>query len=298
MKTLLTLLTAACASLLMSCTYGMNEVFDHGTDVEGRVGALVDITGPSVSGSTYSFVVLSDVHRGKEEDMLFSSKERYDDAFFEKVRATTPLPSFCICLGDIADHGWSKELDEYNEFVARINETLGAAAGENKVLSVLGNHDVYNEGWESWKERIYPHTSFYRFNIGAFNYYVTDSASGSIGMEQYKKLKEAMKNDNKPKIVCSHYAVFGTQNFFSNYYTTQNTEESDLLLTLYAQTNTRLILAGHMHEYHTTRFTSQMEEVLVPGYFDKAGYVIITVDDNTATIYDSGPIYFHSMPGQ
>ena len=264
-----------------SCGYGFLTVLDHGQSVEERVGDLADIPASAVSGSTYSFLVITDVHFG-------NSKSRHDDAFISCLQSKiadgsiNPAPSFAVCLGDIADHGNRSEFVSFNNLVSRIENIVGG-----KVYSVVGNHDLYNEGWDDFEALVYPNNSFYRFAINNISYYFLDTGSGSMGKAQFNKFKSAMASDSHYKIVCTHYPVYGTSDFFSSYYSLQNTLEADQLITILKNCKAIAYLSGHMHAEHSTNFGT-FTEYVVPAYLSNGKFAVMTVNEaNHSATYKS-----------
>ena len=275
-----------CAAFFcMSCEYGVDQVLDHGDNVTERVTELTEITTesdlPSVTnGAKYSFVAFSDVHFGN------TSYDRRDDYFFAKLRevkaqysATAPF-KFAICLGDVADHGWNSEFSSYSDFM----DTVGGIV-DGKVYTVVGNHDLFNDGWNSFKKIVWPYTSFYRFQVGGnFTFYFTDSGSGSMGPNQFKMLKKAMEKDERSKVLCSHYAIYATEEYFWNYYTMQNTMETDSLIKLCNNEKVVLSLAGHIHSNHSNGESKLgFKEEIPAAYVSDYTFLVVTIDDSKRT---------------
>lgn len=267
------LFLAVLMSVFFSCGYGAYQVLDHGESVEEREDALKDFPAPEVSGSRYSFLIITDVHFGKP-------KTRRDSTFLSVLQAKiasgeiSPAPSFGVCLGDIADHGERSEYVDYNRFLVNVEGILGG-----KVYSIIGNHDLYNNGWDDFEDLVYPNTSFYRFVINNISYYFLDSGSGSLGKEQFNRFKSAMTSDPNYKIVCSHYTVYGTSDFFQSYYSTQNTLEADQLITILKKNRAIAHIAGHMHANHHTNFGT-FTEYVVPAYLSNESFAVMTVDES------------------
>lgn len=269
------LLFIVCFSIsCLSCSYGFHEVLDHGPSVEERLCTLTDISASAVSGSTYSFLIVTDVHFG-------NFKTRHDDDFFSVLQAKiadgsiSPAPSFAVCLGDIADHGERSEFVSYNNFVSRIEGITGG-----KVYSVVGNHDLYNSGWDHYEDLVYPNVDFYRFVINNISYYFLDSGSGSLGKQQFNMFKSAMASDPNYKIICNHYPAYGTSDFFASYYSLQNTLEADQLLTILKKCKAIAYLSGHMHAEHSTNFGS-FTEYVVPAYLSNGKFAVMTVNESS-----------------
>ncbi|MCR5763168.1 MAG: metallophosphoesterase [Treponema sp.] len=274
LKRFLSLIFIPVSLSFFSCSYGFQKFLDHGESVEERLCDLTDITAASVSGSPYSFLIITDVHFG-------NSKSRRDDDFINVLQSKindgtiSPAPSFAVCLGDIADHGKRSEYEQYNNFASRIEGIIGG-----KVYNVVGNHDLYNNGWDEYEELIYPYVNFYRFSIGSISYYFLDTGSGSMGKPQFNSFKSAMANDSNYKIVCTHYPAYGTSDFFASYYSLQNTLEADQVLTLLKESNVIAYLSGHMHAEHHTNFGS-FTEYVVPAFLSNEKFAVMTVNESS-----------------
>ncbi len=261
--------------VLMACEEGMYKVLDHGDDVTEREPYISIITAPAVSGNSYTFIAVSDLHFGN------STYSHNDNDFYTKLSSLSPAPSFCVCLGDICQTGSKSQYDNYQEWVNKVNNILG---GGNKVFTVVGNHDLYNNGWDNFKKMIYPNTSLYHFVCGGMSFYFTDTASGSMGKGQYNMIKSMMNGDPYPKIVCTHYPVYGTSNFFQNYYSMQNTEETDHLITLFHDKNVKAYLCGHMHPSTMYNNNLGFREYVLPSYADQNKFAIITVNNGNVSV--------------
>ena len=178
--------------ILCSCNYGLYTLLFDEDSVDDRVSSITVLSGTDIpnvgNSSVYSFVVFTDPHFG-------ASFKRYDAAFLTWYENQLSLsderfrPRFAVCLGDCADGGKSSEYDEYNSLINKII-TLGNEAfsiSNYHVYSSIGNHDLYNSGYENYKEKVYPYKTYYKFSISsdssdnAFSYFFLDSANGTLG---------------------------------------------------------------------------------------------------------------------
>ncbi len=257
---------------------GLFKVFSHGDSVYERVDSLEEVPAPSptVSDGKFAFLLVSDVHFGNE------SYSRRDEAFFEKLQelkdTLNPPPSFCVCLGDVVENGdVESEWKDYKAWCERVEGLIG-----NKVYTTTGNHDLYNEGWDFFEEYAYPYTGFFHFETQGFSFYFLDTGSGSMGSKQYDLFTDKAESDDKPKIICTHYPVYGTAKFFQDYYTLQNTEEADSLITFFENNNVKLYLSGHMHALHENELGS-FTELVIPCFADNHKFAIVTVNTNENT---------------
>ena len=265
--------------LFTSCGYGVDEAFYRPAPVADRASSIYELPeadAPKITGDEYTIAVFSDIHFGKpdetrhEEDFL---------AWLEKMKAEGTLPAFCICLGDIADHGKDSEFAEYEAFTKKIEAILGTG----KVYGVLGNHDLYNTGWKNYQNRVFPYKSLYHFKTKTFSWYCIDSASGSLGKKQYNLLENAFKNDPSPKIVLSHIPVYGNPLNNMGYFTFQNSYEADMVITLFIKSNVRVLLTGHIHTANKNYFNDCME-LTVPPITKDNKWTVLTINENSATV--------------
>lgn len=275
--------------LIPSCSleeYGLEQAFYRRMSVETRATGLRIL--PSELSSLvpaekdeYDVLIITDVHFGNENKG--KNGPRREDDWFAKITEgavgsrIVDNVAFAICLGDVADHGREDEFRKFKETIEdRLSEITTAKAPNGiRMYNVVGNHDLYNSGWDQWSRYCYPGTSFYKFETGSFSWYFIDSASGTLGGYQYDTLKAAMTSDPKRKLVFSHVPIFA-DDFL--YFTMQNTEERNLLISLCARTGAKLFIDGHTHQDRTTDFGKFVERN-IPGFLEKYGYAILHVDE-------------------
>ncbi|MFA6856010.1 MAG: metallophosphoesterase [Treponema sp.] len=259
--------------LLSSCAYGINDLFGREDSVRTRAESLTQLKIPaSVSGSdvSYTVAVITDVHFGADKS------RNVDDAFLswlDNLKETSGFPKFVLCLGDVAEHGYESEIADYNTFCSKIRKY------NIEVYSILGNHDLYNGGWQYWKKIIKPETSFYHFKTNNFSWYFLDTGNGTLGSHQYSVLIDALENDNAPKVICMHYPLYAQGHF---YFCLQDSIERNLLIAYFADSNVRLVLDGHTHQYNYTDLG--FIEYNVPGFLEKGRWALVKVDESAGTV--------------
>ncbi len=284
MKKSILILSSLLVILSISCKYGIGEAFYRKNGINKRIENIKELDNPIPEevGSKYTILMMSDVHFG-------SSQKRNDDEFIEKfkelcsVEDVTLRPRFAVNVGDVTEIASAEEYDSFLKVTSKMKEIAYEKMGidDFKVYSITGNHDLYNDGWELYKTKLYPGTSFYSFHTGKgdkkIGWYFLDSGDGSLGKKQLNYLKTAMNNDDSKKIVYSHYPLYENSVF---YYTFQNTEERDILLNLFNKRNVALVFAGHFHtgwEYDYGNF----KEIGVRGYLDRRNVTLLTVNHET-----------------
>ena len=229
----LTILIVLFSLCFVTCKYGLGEGFYRKNPVKSRANALKELNDETTQnllsslGSKYDVLLISDLHFGKDES---SQHERALFDWLDSLSADK-RPSFCINLGDTADHGLSEEYDSYLVFQEQLRSKLKSPV----VFNVLGNHDLFNSGWSSWKEKMYPNMSFYHFETNNVSWYFLDSGSGTLGERQVEILSDAIKHDSKQKIISLHYPLYGDKiDALMSHDSLQDEHETDMLFTLFA----------------------------------------------------------------
>ena len=279
-KNIRILILAILITIFSSC-YGSWNFLYEGNDVDYRTENLKYISNKndkefaaagigSLNGK-YTVLVISDSHFGNNKkdidtSLLFN--------WLDKLKGKPDYPVFAICLGDAVDLGRQSEYDLYLDFCNKLKKDYGIKL----IFNSCGNHDIYQGNWDNWEKNCYPHTSFYKFNTSHFSWYCLDTASGTIGVNQYKKLNEDLKKDPRPKIIFTHYRFIRFNIDCANM--AETTERNKLISDFY-KNNVKVVLGGHNH--------TQTEDYLgfkdygIPsfGYFEKWG--LLYVDENAGT---------------
>lgn len=291
-KTVLFLLTSIIA-LFSSCKFGPYFLAFTEENVEDRSKSITRLQGPYLPSGTngqsiYSFLIVTDMHIGAKQ---YTHDDKGFFIWFQnQVNNPNPAlrPQFIINLGDIADSGSLSEFKEYlvwSERVRTIAKTGIDGIQDFKIYSVVGNHDLYNNGRNHYLNYTYPRFYSYCFDFAndsttqGFEFYFLDSANGTLGRYQLEDLQNKMKMSSKPKIILSHYPVYAGGILVV---TLQDTLECAKILTLAAENNARLMLEGHAHRYYTTNYGRMYEEV-TPSYASYNGINLITVDERLGT---------------
>ncbi|MBQ0051648.1 MAG: metallophosphoesterase [Treponema sp.] len=210
---------------------------------------------PSDTDGIYTGLIVTDVHFGgwgfdKEEKNRFL--EWMEKQFQNEDK--TKIPRFAICLGDSADGGHRSEYEEFNSYFEEIKSMAKKYLGssyEFKVYTVLGNHDLYNNGWENWKKQVYPYTSSYFFTAktdsssAGISYYFLDSANGTLGKDQLNDFEKKIKNDKNPKLIFTHYPIYAGKSV--QLVLLGDTIERNRCLSLFAKNNVKMVFGGHSH---------------------------------------------------
>lgn len=269
--------------IISSCKMGFNEFFWRRSDVSSRSTHITDISPPEtiVSKQSYNVLLLADIHYSEvtvnPEAVLFE--------WLDSLEEDT-LPDFCIVLGDMTNYGFENEYEMYDSLVTRLN------LYNIPVLGLLGNHDIYNSGWDYWIKYVEPQTAYYRFSTPKYSWYFLDSANGTLGEEQFNNLIEELQNDKKQKLIFSHYPLYRDGIF---YFTLLDSRERAKLIAAFADNDVLYYFAGHKHSGGFFDYGSFIEvgvkafvNTKIEGYFNDNGYwAILSVDENTGVFsYD------------
>ena len=116
-----------CIFAFPSCkyyTYGLEEFLYRSGTVEKRTESVLELTDHDVpvvpNEGNYNFLIVADIHFGhqvykNDVDLLITSVTDYLNTIPEDEK-----PLFCICLGDIAEHGLKSEFDDFSKFANKL----------------------------------------------------------------------------------------------------------------------------------------------------------------------------------
>lgn len=275
------LLTSSCSLM----DYDLSEALYRHWNVNKRAKSLKILDSEKTineitSDDEYDVLIFTDVHFGNENNGR--NGKRREKEWFEKLTEINSSTNqtiienvrFAICLGDIADHGLVKETLRFKEEIEKELEKFNI-----KTYNIVGNHDLYNSGWNQWSENLNPGTSFYKFSTQSFSWYFIDSASGTIGSYQFDSLLSDMKNDDKIKFVFSHIPIYA-ENF--TYFVMQDSEERNKLISCCAKYNIQAFIAGHTH-YKFQTDLGKFVEYTIPSFLEKYAYAILHVNEKEKT---------------
>jgi hypothetical protein len=178
----------------------------------------------------YTFAVVGDLHI-----------QRGDTARFRRIltAASAEGDAFGVFLGDLVDNGLESDFAAY----ARALADTGWSA---KAFSVIGNHDIFGDGWTYYKQTNGP--SHYTFQIGNAKFIALDTADGSLGAEQAEWLKTELSKPNPGLLfLASHYMpdVPG----ISTYLRLADEVEAARLMALATRSGVRAWFGAHYHSY-------------------------------------------------
>lgn len=256
--------------------YGLEEAFGRENEINDRA-KFIDITNEvslPTHGAVYDILLTSDMHFGGEN--LHDNGSRKDEKFFQSLDAIVPKPILAICLGDVAEHGWGDEMKTYNKiFVERLKRDY-----KIPTLTINGNHDLYNNGFNHYKDLIFPYTTFYRFKTDNLSYYFLDDASGLVGAKQFIKLRQLFRSDDRNKLIFMHIPLYAEGKFLA---AVQDTRESSRLISLFNKNRVIGNFTGHNHEESESDLHNYKEYVS-DAYLEDRAYYIVHIDEGCGVV--------------
>ena len=164
-RRLLTLISILFLFAFSSCAnYGFYQLLFGEEDVDDRFSGFSDLSGETVLSSSlglngkYSFIVVTDVHIGASDVRSSKMNDFLDEisSLFESIDKTK-IPRFIVNLGDTADGGHLSEYNDYNSYLEKIRKlavekNVVSSTEAFKIYTILGNHDLYNNGWTDWEK--------------------------------------------------------------------------------------------------------------------------------------------------
>lgn len=200
-----------------------------------RFRESLSLSAPSFSVSPpnpeeFSFAMVGDLHVGGTEVSRFRK-------ILETAQAEGDL--FVILLGDISDKG---QLESFQA----VQNALKDFGFENKAIPILGNHDVFGEGWMEY-QKIWG-ASHYSVEAGNSRFIALDSADGTLGEDQFDWVVSEL---NRPALshtfILSHYmpVVPGQR----TYLRLSNQLEAERLMSLAFKKGVAGVFGGHYHSF-------------------------------------------------
>ena len=173
--------------LLSSCdTFDMRGfVAPTGDVVDNRFEQSMSLNGGKAvatieADETYTFYVCTDPHI---DDTYINMRE-----FSTRLRNSSTA-RFGIMLGDCIDR--RNVLPSYIEAIEYVE---GLQTANLPIFSLIGNHELYFDGWEDYVELLGASVYWFevKFDTGRDLFISLDSASGTLGKKQMKWLMHAL----------------------------------------------------------------------------------------------------------
>lgn len=258
--------------LLTSCRYDFaGFVSPPSKTVETRFEESMQLntsdTVISLPSISYQMAFCSDVHVNDRAHNLH--------LFLNEVKKNKDILATAI-LGDITDMPGGM-------FIAK--DTIISAKLDIPIKYVVGNHDLYFDQWEDFKE-CFGSASYY-FIIQADTvsdlFIVLDSGSGTIGKKQLAWLEDILKSRrslHRHCIVLTHTHFWDSE---MSQFPTGNfpVEETAVLTNLFTKYGVDLVLSGHDHKAEVKMFNDVCYIVTdaIHDGVEKWSYLIVKFDD-------------------
>jgi 3',5'-cyclic AMP phosphodiesterase CpdA len=214
--------------------------------------------------SNYTIFAMGDSHVGGTVnlDILMET------AVKEKVAAV-------VMAGDLTT-GNKEDFDEFFKHMPS-KDSLN-------YFPILGNHDLYFDGWKSFQALFGTSSYFFVVKTPAGNdlYICLDTGGGTLGDKQLAWLKKLLESDRKNYRYCS---IFTHNNIFRLRPTTSTNpmvEENHVLTDLFVRHNVNLVVTAHDHKRNTDvlgKTTHIIMDALLDNY-KNASYLKLMVNEN------------------
>ena len=221
---------------ISSCDPGSYLDYMEGDDVdrvddrfnESMAGHAKELVFPVADSENFSFLWASDIHITEGQPHFMDKLGFYADEVGAK---------FVLHSGDCVDKG----LDTGFRKWVRVMDTYISVP----LITAIGNHDLYNEGWDLFKKYIGP--SVYRFEYGQCDFFFLDVANGTLGRDQMHWLEKTLYlNKSKGcRFALGHYPIYSGS--IQTPGSMGNTEERMKLIYLFDEYEVDYYLCGHMH---------------------------------------------------
>jgi 3',5'-cyclic AMP phosphodiesterase CpdA len=208
----------------------------------------------------YSFVVIADTH---------INGSNYAAQFGDLASHLLASDAFVLVCGDLVQNGARADMESFKTVVPGL-------LGGLPVYAVPGNHDMYNNGWEPYRELIGPGS--YTFPAGtiglhAVRFIALDTASGTLGAKQRAWLEASLAARTEEHcVVFTHMQVFCPDITETQQLT--DPEEILWLMNLLEKNNAEYLFMGHAHK-DLERLVKGTDFCMVGTY--RTSYIRVTV---------------------
>ena len=151
-----------------------------------------------------------------------------------------------MVLGDCKDRR-----DALPAYVEALEYVSDVQANNRPIFSLLGNHDIYFNGWDEYSTLLGPSVYWFdvQFAAGRDLFIVLDSASGTLGGKQLSWLRAFLASERgryRHCVVLTHTNIFYADNSQLGS-GNLSLEETAVLTDLLSRHRVTLCLQGHDH---------------------------------------------------
>ena len=184
----------------------------------------------------YIITVASDAHIGKTKNF---------DAFIANSKAINAKAM--VLNGDMCNG---------NDYDYNLLEKHLPLWSEQKYFLVVGNHELYFDGWKYFFEKF--GSSTYYFTVKTNNstdlYISLDSGSGTLGSYQLAWLKQLLETDRNKYRYCIVFTHNNIHRIRRTGSTNPVSEEVRVLTDLFYRYNVNMVIMGHDHVRNVIEF--------------------------------------------
>ncbi len=243
------------------------------------------------------FTSYEDVNTRFEQSNEWNNQKGYSEI-------NIPNPSYTINVMGDSHVGGTKNLDKFFKCARKENVTAVVMAGDLtsgrkedykvfsehlppgdslKYFAVVGNHDLYFDGWEQFYS-IFGSSSYF-FVVNTPNksdlFICLDTGGGTLGNKQLAWFKKLLQNSRGNYRFC---VVFTHSNLICMRATTSTEpmeEEIQVLLDLFLRHNVNMVVTGHDHNRNISilgNTTNIIIDALMDGN-DNASYLKLSIKE-------------------
>jgi hypothetical protein len=188
------------------------------------------------------------------------------------ARAKKPGVAGYVIVGDIT----SGDPKGYDIIKHDLNEKTPGPA-----FYILGNHDLFFDGWDKYYDYFGSSTYAFIIKAGATTdlYICLDSGNGTIGSRQLNWLSDLLAKERKNHRFC---IIFSHVNFFREHHTFSANplvEEIHVLLDLFYRNSIDVVIMGHDH-HRSEEYFGKTHYITLDAFYDgfeEASYLRLEV---------------------
>ena len=253
--------------LFIPTSEGVQTRFEQSMEIlDGLKAGTVDAL------DSYIFYVAADPHINQTHRNL----DVFNDALRNDVDA-----AFGVILGDCTDIP-----DNFQRYLDALSYSHEKHTANQPIFHNLGNHDIYFDGWENFKEFIGASVYWFEvvFQEGKDLYIALDTATGTLGSKQTEWLKtflDSYRKSYRNCVVLTHTNLFYTDNSQAGS-GNMPIEETYSLIDLFGRHDVSLVLQGHDHYREELVFNDVMYTTVgaISDNSNAPEYLILSVNDD------------------
>lgn len=237
----------------------VNNRFEQSMEWNSRNG-YSEITS---SQQSYTLSVMADSHVGGTENL---------DRFFKDARDQNITA--VVMAGDLTT-GHKEDYDIFLDKL-RLQDSLW-------IFPVVGNHDLYFEGWKHFYPSLGSSTYFFIVSTPSSRdlFICLDTGNGTLGSKQlewFKNLLETSRNRYRYCIVFTHNNLFRLRPTTS---TNPMIEENHVFSDIFLRYNVNMVVTGHDHKRNTDILGKTTHIIMdaLQDTNDNASYLRLTIEE-------------------